>query len=230
MSDFIVREFQPADADAFFELNREWIQRYFWLEPADLEVLWHPETAILDTGGRIFMAERNGVCIGCCALIAIGPGEYELAKMAVTPAERRHGVGRRLIAAAIAMAERIAPATAARLAAVLDCGEVAVERDGLKQRQATRFGVVAFDEGITEDEHLSPALADRLAFRVELGAVAEQAMRPDGFDARRVLDARNRLSSVTIGTELIQCLCAAALALGLTSTRASLLAVRVARV
>ncbi|HEY3989328.1 MAG TPA: GNAT family N-acetyltransferase [Acidobacteriaceae bacterium] len=107
MSDVIVREFQPADAEAFFELNREWIQRYFWLEPADLEVLWHPQTAILDCGGRILMAVRNGVSIGCCALIAIGPGEYELAKMAVTPAERRHGIGRRLIAAAIALAERI---------------------------------------------------------------------------------------------------------------------------
>jgi GNAT superfamily N-acetyltransferase len=107
MSDVIVREFQSADADAFFELNREWIQRYFWLEPADLEVLWNPQTAILDCGGRILMAVRNGVCIGCCALIAIGPGEYELAKMAVTPAERRHGIGRRLMAAAIALAERI---------------------------------------------------------------------------------------------------------------------------
>ena len=56
MSDITVREFQPGDADAFFELNREWIQRYFWLEPADLEVLWHPQEAILDPGGRIFMA------------------------------------------------------------------------------------------------------------------------------------------------------------------------------
>jgi GNAT superfamily N-acetyltransferase len=107
MSDVIVREFQPADAEAFFELNREWIQRYFWLEPADLEVLWHPQTAILDPGGCIFMAVRNGVCVGCCALIAMGPGEYELAKMAVAPAERRHGIGRRLIAAAIAKAERL---------------------------------------------------------------------------------------------------------------------------
>jgi putative acetyltransferase len=107
MSDVIVREFQPSDADAFFELNREWIQRYFWLEPADLEVLWHPQTAILDCGGRILMAVRNGVCVGCCALIAIGPGEYELAKMAVTPAERRHGIGRRLMAAAIALGERM---------------------------------------------------------------------------------------------------------------------------
>ena len=107
MSDVIVREFQPADANAFFELNREWIQRHFWLEPADLEVLWQPQTAILDQGGRILIAERNGVCVGCCALIAMGPGEYELAKMAVAPAERRHGIGRRLMARAIALAESI---------------------------------------------------------------------------------------------------------------------------
>lgn len=107
MSDVIVREFQPADADAFFELNREWIQRYFWLEPADLEVLWNPQTAILDNGGRIVIAERNGVCVGCCALLAMGPGEYELAKMAVAPAERRHGIGRRLMTAAIALAEEL---------------------------------------------------------------------------------------------------------------------------
>jgi putative acetyltransferase len=107
MSDVIVRDFKPADADAFFELNREWIQRYFWLEPADLEVLWNPQTAILDPGGHIFMAVRNGVCVGCCALVVIGPGEYELAKMAVTPAQRRHGIGRKLIAAAIAKAERL---------------------------------------------------------------------------------------------------------------------------
>jgi putative acetyltransferase len=110
MSDVIVREFQPADADAFFELNREWIQRYFWLEPADLEVLWQPQEAILDRGGSIFMAVRDGVRVGCCALLAMGPGEYELAKMAVAPAARRHGIGRRLMTMAIAKAERLGAA------------------------------------------------------------------------------------------------------------------------
>lgn len=107
MFDVTIREFQPDDADAFFELNREWIQRYFWLEPADLEVLWHPQEAILDAGGRIFMAVRGDARIGCCALIPIAPGEYELAKMAVSPAERRQGIGRRLIEVAIAGAERM---------------------------------------------------------------------------------------------------------------------------
>ena len=107
MSNIVIREFQSADADAFFELNREWIQRYFWLEPTDLEVLWHPQDAILDPGGHIFMAVRGAARIGCCALLPIAPGEYELAKMAVAPAERRQGIGRRLIETAIAKAERI---------------------------------------------------------------------------------------------------------------------------
>lgn len=105
MSDVMIREFQPGDAEAFFELNREWIQRYFWLEPADLEVLWHPQEAILDAGGRIFMAVRREARVGCCALIPIAPGEYELAKMAVSPAERRQGIGRRLIETAITEAD-----------------------------------------------------------------------------------------------------------------------------
>ncbi len=107
MSDVTIREFQSGDAEAFFELNREWIQRYFWLEPADLEVLWHPQEAILDVGGRIFMAVRGEARVGCCALIPIAPGEYELAKMAVSPAERRQGIGRRLIETAITEADRM---------------------------------------------------------------------------------------------------------------------------
>jgi GNAT superfamily N-acetyltransferase len=107
MSDVTIREFQPGDADAFFELNREWIQRYFWLEPADLDVLWRPQEAILDPGGRIYMAVRGDARVGCCALIPIAPGEYELAKMAVAPSERRQGIGRRLIEIAIAGAERL---------------------------------------------------------------------------------------------------------------------------
>jgi len=107
MSDVTIREFQPGDADAFFELNREWIQRYFWLEPADLDVLWHPQEAILNPGGRIFMAVRGDARIGCCALIPIAPGEYELAKMAVARSERRKGVGRRLMETAIANAKRM---------------------------------------------------------------------------------------------------------------------------
>jgi GNAT superfamily N-acetyltransferase len=107
MSDVMVREFEPGDGEAFRELNVEWIERYFKLEQSDREMLWHPQEAILDKGGRILMAVRDRMPVGCCALIAMGDREYELAKMAVAPAERRNGIGRKLMSATIELAERI---------------------------------------------------------------------------------------------------------------------------
>ena len=71
----------------------------------------------------------------------------------------------------LAMAERLAAGTAARLCAVLDRGEVQLERDGLALRQPARLGVVALDEGIDDDEHAPAALADRLAFHLSLDAL-----------------------------------------------------------
>jgi hypothetical protein len=71
----------------------------------------------------------------------------------------------------LAMAERLAPPTAARIVAVLDTHEVALERDGLATRTPARFGVVALDEGQGDDERVSAALLDRLALTVDLVAV-----------------------------------------------------------
>jgi GNAT superfamily N-acetyltransferase len=107
MAGVIVREFERGDADVFRDLNVEWIERYFKLEQSDRDVLWHPQEAIIDQGGRILMAVLDRVPVGCCALVAIGDREYELSKMAVTPAERGHGIGRRLMTAAIEVAERL---------------------------------------------------------------------------------------------------------------------------
>jgi GNAT superfamily N-acetyltransferase len=107
MAGVIVREFERGDADVFRDLNVEWIERYFKLEQSDRDVLWHPQEAIIDKGGRILMAVLDRVPVGCCALVAIGDREYELSKMAVTPAERGHGIGRKLMTAAIEVAERL---------------------------------------------------------------------------------------------------------------------------
>ena len=81
----------------------------------------------------------------------------------------------------LAMAERITPATAARLVAVLDPGEVQVERDGLTQRQRARIGVLALDEGLDADEQASAALADRLAFHLMLDELPAPA--PGALDS-----------------------------------------------
>lgn len=93
----LVRSFQAGDEEAFRTLNEAWIEKYFHLEIKDRQTLNDPYSFILDPGGQIFMAIRNGEAIGCCALLALGEGNWEIAKMAVAENERGRGVGRQLL-------------------------------------------------------------------------------------------------------------------------------------
>lgn len=99
-----IREFRSGDEAAFRTLNEEWIVRHFALEPKDRESLNDPQRTILDAGGRIFFAVRDGQPIGCCALFATAHGEFEVAKMAVTESCQGAGIGRRLLEEVIAAA------------------------------------------------------------------------------------------------------------------------------
>ena len=135
----------------------------------------------------------------------------------------------------LAMAERLPAGTAALLTAVLDTQEVVMERDGLALRQGAHVGVVALDEGMADDEQMPAGLRDRCAFHLtlapqELGSLQESLdkLPADGLRSD-VLAARARLPGVSASDELVQALCAAALALGIASVRAPLLALRVAR-
>lgn len=99
-----IREFKPGDPgdeDSFQKLNEEWITRYFHLEGKDEEALADPQSSILASGGRIFFANIEDQCVGCCSLLRSGANEFEVAKMAVTPACQGNGVGRKLLHAAI---------------------------------------------------------------------------------------------------------------------------------
>jgi putative acetyltransferase len=109
-TEIAIREFQPGDEADFRRLNEEWIVRYFAVEPKERVLLDNPREMILDRGGRIFLAVRDGQTVGCCALLVMAPGEYEVAKMAVTESYRRAGIGRQLLEKAIAEA-RIAGAS-----------------------------------------------------------------------------------------------------------------------
>ena len=100
----VLRRFQPGDERPFRELNEAWISRDFELETGDREVLGDPQGKILAKGGQICLAELDGEVVGCCALIPIKPGEFELAKMTVSDGARGHGIGRRLLVFAIAVA------------------------------------------------------------------------------------------------------------------------------
>ncbi len=127
----------------------------------------------------------------------------------------------------LAMAERLPPGMAARLASVMDTGEVTLERDGLGQRLPARVGLVALDEGLDDDEQVPAALRERLALRLE--AQALRGLRELALQPETVAEARARLTQVTTDPAYVEALCAAALALGVDSMRAPMQALRVAR-
>lgn len=135
----------------------------------------------------------------------------------------------------LAMAERLPTATAARLCAVMDAGEVRLERDGLTVQTPTRFGVVALDEGCTDDETIVIALRDRLAFDLDLSMVSPRTALAEDFSAHwientlDIIATRKRLATIHASDEMIAAICGTALALGVDSSRAALHAMRVAR-
>lgn len=95
-------EFEPRHAEAFRTLNEAWISRHFALEAKDREVLNDPQGKIIDKGGRIFIALRDGEAVGCVALIRMDDGGYEVAKMTVSEDARGSGLGRMLMERCIA--------------------------------------------------------------------------------------------------------------------------------
>ena len=131
--------------------------------------------------------------------------------------------------AVFAMAERLAPETAARIVAVLDRGEVVLARDGLSSVTPTRLAAIALDEAVEADERLPAAFAERLAFFAELGAVRHGEIGASSIDRDAIAAARASLSQIEMAPEMQAAICATALALGIGSSRADLLALRAAR-
>lgn len=129
---------------------------------------------------------------------------------------------------AVAMAERMRGSVAARLSAALDRGEIAVQRDGLSLVASAHIGVVALDEG-GDDEATPAALAERLAFWIDLESVGWRDVEPPVFVADELIEARARLALVEAGASAIGALVGVAAALGVASLRAPLFALRAAR-
>jgi magnesium chelatase subunit D len=145
----------------------------------------------------------------------------------------------------LAMAERASADTAAKLASVLDTRQLHVQRDAMAHSQSVQLGVVALDEGLSDDETLPPALQDRLAFWLQPPepASSEQEALLQAADleepqhtqaahdqAEQVQAARARLAQLPgLDERQLKALCATALALGIDSMRPPLLAARAAR-
>lgn len=98
MTKVAIVPFRPDHAEAWAALNTAWLlEGGFEIEAKDRKVIADPKGTILDPGGHIFMVERDGLAVGCCALMAMNDGGYEVAKMTVTPEARGLGLSRRLL-------------------------------------------------------------------------------------------------------------------------------------
>ena len=94
-------DFEPRYAEAFQRLNREWLEKYFRVEPIDEVVLSDPQGKVIDDGGAILFARVGDDIVGTVALKHQGAGVFELTKMAVTAHAQGAGVGTALLCAAI---------------------------------------------------------------------------------------------------------------------------------
>lgn len=100
-------DFNLFYAKAFYDLNHEWISKYFIMEDADIKSLSDPQGYILNKGGHILIALFNGEPVGTCALLKEEEDVFELAKMAVAPKMQGMKIGKMLGEAAIERARRI---------------------------------------------------------------------------------------------------------------------------
>ncbi|WP_299175850.1 GNAT family N-acetyltransferase [uncultured Brevundimonas sp.] len=92
-------DYRPHHAAAWARLNEAWLtEGGFTIEAKDRRSIDDPHGVFIADGGRIFIAEREGEAVGCCALIHIHDG-FEVSKMTVTPAARGLGLARRLLQA-----------------------------------------------------------------------------------------------------------------------------------
>jgi len=85
-------------APYFHDLNIEWLEHYFYVEPFDREVLSKPDQYIISKGGHIFFALEKNHVHGTVALMPTSEnGVLELTKMAVQPAVRGRRIGHQLL-------------------------------------------------------------------------------------------------------------------------------------
>jgi ribosomal protein S18 acetylase RimI-like enzyme len=91
----------------FKQLNEAWLQKYFEIEPIDVEMLSNPTQYFIDKSGHIFFANLAGEIVGTFALLKESDSVYELSKMAVAESFQGKNIGNKLMEFAIAKATEL---------------------------------------------------------------------------------------------------------------------------
>ena len=99
--------FEEIYAKAFYQLNIEWLETFFYVENFDKEVLSNPKKYITEKGGYIFFLMENTEVIGTVALMKKEEKVYELTKMAIIPKKRGEKMGQYLMEYCIDFAQNM---------------------------------------------------------------------------------------------------------------------------
>ena len=97
--------FNQKYAKDFYNLNIEWLEKYFFVEKYDEKVLSNPRKYIVDAGGFIFFVKKERQIIGTIALINQNTF-FELSKMAISPKHQGLKIGQRLMEYCIKFAKK----------------------------------------------------------------------------------------------------------------------------
>jgi GNAT superfamily N-acetyltransferase len=98
-------EFQTEHQPWFEKINRDWIEKFFWMEPIDVDVLQKPADHIINKGGSILMATYSSEIAGTVALKFVDKEIYEFTKMGVIEKFQGKKIGEALGLAAIQKAK-----------------------------------------------------------------------------------------------------------------------------
>jgi GNAT superfamily N-acetyltransferase len=100
-------DYSPDLQPHFEKINKEWVEKYFSLEPFDIEQLQNPEEVILKKGGAIIFAKDGEEIIGTVGLSKSGEGIFEMIKMAVIPQAQGKKVGQLLASSILEKAKNM---------------------------------------------------------------------------------------------------------------------------
>ena len=90
---FQIIHYSPQLQSHFERINKEWVEKYFSLEPFDIHQLENPEEVIINSGGAILFAKEGEEIIGTVGLSKSDEGIFEMIKMAVVPQSQGKKVG-----------------------------------------------------------------------------------------------------------------------------------------
>jgi GNAT superfamily N-acetyltransferase len=105
MSAIQIIDFNPNLQTDFERITKQWVEKYFSLEPFDIAQLENPDENILSKGGAILFAKEGEKIIGTVGLLKVEDGVFEMVKMGVIPEAQGRKVGKLLAMAVLEKAK-----------------------------------------------------------------------------------------------------------------------------